>query len=441
MESLSDYTAEEIITGQDLQLGEESYEKLIVYFLQAPEAIDVENYRVEEKAEEGYALLIFSAEEDANLEVLRIQVAHKQKEALETFLFGEEEESEVEVNSDCPSNFCCLTCGRDLTISSIRLGEIFPNSTLVENDGSEYATLFNTALQTGEFNTCDRQAKLFAQIAHESANFNATVEGQINGNEMEWSLNHLLSYFKKTKGAKRHWFNQKFWDDKEYKDFITVNYYETVNGGEIGTHKSEGDKDCYGVWNGENQSNYHVKIRINFKVDDQGDHVKYTVPASEKDQHRKNIFRFAYGKTLGNADPDDEPGTEDGWLYRGKGAIQLTGKNNYQKNQEEILEWFNLNFDLVGNPNLVSDNKTVVVYSAIVYILQNVTQINDIDSMTIDQFSALVNTGNENTNIENVNGAPDRRNRYTQLTTNENLFECNNANQEEEGVENNRVQP
>jgi hypothetical protein len=60
----------------------------------------------------------------------------------------------------------------------------------------------------------------------------------------------------------------------------------------------------------------------------------------------------------------------------------------------------------------------------VAYILQNVSELEDIDGMTIDQFSALVNTGNSNNSIENVNGADDRRNRYNNLIQNENLFKC-----------------
>jgi predicted chitinase len=102
----------------------------------------------------------------------------------------------------------------------------------------------------------------------------------------------------------------------------------------------------------------------------------------------------------------------------------LTGKDNYERNQNEIQEWFNLNYNLVTNPDLVATNQTVLVYSAIAYILQNVNTIADIDVMTIDQFSALVNTGNSNSSISNVNGATDRRNRYNNLIQNDNLFKC-----------------
>jgi hypothetical protein len=162
----------------------------------------------------------------------------------EDFKNGFEDYETVE-GTGCSSNFCCTVCGRDLTITKVRLMDIFQSSTLASgNAGSQYANLFNTALQTGNFNTCDRQAKLFAQIGHESANFNSKVEGQdATGNEIEWSLDLLLTYFKRTSGAKRHWFNQDFWDDEGYKEFITVNYYETANVN--GTHKSESTEDFY----------------------------------------------------------------------------------------------------------------------------------------------------------------------------------------------------
>ena len=93
--SLSGYAAEEIITGQDLQLGEGTYEKLIVYFLQPPTHINTQDYRTEDKTEEGYSLLIFSEEGETSREVLRVQVASEQQEALVMYLFGEVEK-EVE---------------------------------------------------------------------------------------------------------------------------------------------------------------------------------------------------------------------------------------------------------------------------------------------------------------------------------------------------------
>ena len=92
--SLSGYAAKQIIVGQDLRLGEESYEKLIVHFLQAPAAIDTD-YGTEDEAEKGYSLLIFGEEGKIDQEVLKVQVASEQKEALVAYLFGIQEEPVV----------------------------------------------------------------------------------------------------------------------------------------------------------------------------------------------------------------------------------------------------------------------------------------------------------------------------------------------------------
>lgn len=53
----------------------------------------------------------------------------------------------------------------------------------------------------------------------------------------------------------------------------------------------------------------------------------------------------AIGKSMGNL------GANDGWNYRGRGFIQLTGKNNYSYYGKK------LGLNLVGNPDLANDPK------------------------------------------------------------------------------------
>lgn len=341
-----------------------------------------------------------------------------------SLIWDEEEEETEEEEITCASGFCCQVCGRDLTIDKTRLQAIFPSSTMAAGaDGNEYASLFNTALQTTEFNTCERQAKLFAQIGHESWNFNAKVEGENSkGIAKIWKLSKILSYFKRTGGAKRHWFNQEFWEDGHYKDIISSTYYEEVD--TLGLYSPTDTTGYSAIWNGAAQPGFHVDIPSSFIEDTVGTFGLLTFTEAEQDANRIRMFSEAYDKTLGNSDLAAYPNSQDGWNYRGRGAIQLTGKLNYEKNQQKILEWFNLSFDLVNNPDLLKENKTVLVYSSVAFILQNVNSIEDLDEMTIDQVSALVNTGNSNSSISNVNGAEDRRSRYENLINNEVLFKC-----------------
>ena len=58
----------------------------------------------------------------------------------------------------------------------------------------------------------------------------------------------------------------------------------------------------------------------------------------------EKIANYAYANRMGNGSPD----SGDGWKYRGRGIIQLTGKNNYQAAQDA------LGIQCVENPDMVS---------------------------------------------------------------------------------------
>jgi putative chitinase len=59
----------------------------------------------------------------------------------------------------------------------------------------------------------------------------------------------------------------------------------------------------------------------------------------------EKIASRVYGSRMGNGDES----TKEGWKFRGRGYIQLTGKDNYVKFAESINE------DIVSNPDLVSE--------------------------------------------------------------------------------------
>jgi putative chitinase len=88
---------------------------------------------------------------------------------------------------------------------------------------------------------------------------------------------------------------------------------------------------------------------------------KYFVRAGRdaEEYHRQpeKIANVVYANRMDNGDTD----SGDGWRYRGRGPIQLTGKANYTKFSEDM------GVDAVEDPDMVSENKTVALMSAIWY--------------------------------------------------------------------------
>lgn len=68
----------------------------------------------------------------------------------------------------------------------------------------------------------------------------------------------------------------------------------------------------------------------------------------------KLIANKVYANRLGNGDTE----SGDGWRYRGRGPIQITGKDNYVALQKAT------GVDVVYNPDIVNGNCTVAALSA-----------------------------------------------------------------------------
>jgi putative chitinase len=79
--------------------------------------------------------------------------------------------------------------------------------------------------------------------------------------------------------------------------------------------------------------------------------------ANEYARQPEKIANVVYANRMDNGDTD----SGDGWTYRGRGPIQLTGKANYTKFSEEM------GVDAVDNPDMVAEDKEVALMSAIWY--------------------------------------------------------------------------
>lgn len=79
--------------------------------------------------------------------------------------------------------------------------------------------------------------------------------------------------------------------------------------------------------------------------------------ANEYARKPEQIANIVYANRMGNGDT----ASGDGWKYRGRGLIQLTGKYNYQECGN------GLNLDLVDHPDQLANNPNTAVLGAIWY--------------------------------------------------------------------------
>ena len=100
----------------------------------------------------------------------------------------------------------------------------------------------------------------------------------------------------------------------------------------------------------------------------------------------QQIANKVYAGRMGNGTAD----SGDGWKYKGRGAIQLTGKDNYQLFSEWIGE------DCVNNPEMVAGKyffESAKFYFDVNHLWKYTTTVDD---ESITKISKAINLGNAN---------------------------------------------
>lgn len=115
---------------------------------------------------------------------------------------------------------------------------------------------------------------------------------------------------------------------------------------------------------------------------------------------QEKIGVTAYGGRMGNAPAP----SLDGYTYRGRGLIQLTGKANYTR------VGATLNLDLIAHPELLELPINAALSAALYWSQNNLNAY--ADKRDIVACSAAINTGNAATPEHSINGMADRRARY-----------------------------
>lgn len=126
---------------------------------------------------------------------------------------------------------------------------------------------------------------------------------------------------------------------------------------------------------------------------------KYFTPEQALAYARKpeKIANRVYANRLGNGDE----ASGDGWKYRGRGAIQVTGKTNYMKCS---LYLFN-DERLLTNPDKLLEPKYAILSACWYWRTNNLNRIADTDNIQL--LTRKVNGG--------TNGLSDRQSRFTRI--------------------------
>lgn len=95
----------------------------------------------------------------------------------------------------------------------------------------------------------------------------------------------------------------------------------------------------------------------------------------------EKLANFVYANRIGNGDQF----SGDGWRYRGRGLIMLTGKQNFIEAEQ------GLRLPLVNNPDLLAEDENAALSAAWWWHTRNLNQLADLDD--IDGISGYINRG------------------------------------------------
>ncbi len=266
-------------------------------------------------------------------------------------------------------DFACKVCGRDLEVTHEKLKKLFPRSSTVKKNPviNDY---FKLAVEKADLNTCYRQAHFFSQIDHESKGMQATEEGSI------YSLNRMLTVWKWNSNTETVFYKQSFWDDEGYLDYGGKGLYEKLDDSEDEITKYKPLSDKAFKW--KNKEDHKVEIKTGFVKNDEGEYKKHPLTSTQQKDNGKKLLNLVYSNGVGYGNGDVASG--DGYKYRGRGAIQLTGKGNYKAISDKCNSLFDTNYNWVSNPDDVKTDLKATVLSASAFIINRLGAISKLDT-------------------------------------------------------------
>ena len=109
----------------------------------------------------------------------------------------------------------------------------------------------------------------------------------------------------------------------------------------------------------------------------------------------------AFGNKVYNGRMHNQPGTDDGFNFRGRGPLQLTGRDSYEAMGASI--WL----DLVNNPGLGNAPQNVLRVAGTEFV--KLGCLPECDHDNVVQVSARINLGHPTNSPKKINGLDERR--------------------------------
>lgn len=108
-----------------------------------------------------------------------------------------------------------------------------------------------------------------------------------------------------------------------------------------------------------------------------------------------------FGDKVYNGRMGNRPGTDDGFNFRGRGCLQLTGRDSYDAIGKSCQ------LDLVDNPDLAADPANVLRVAATEFV--KLGCLPDCDADNVVRVSARINLGHPANSTKGINGLDERR--------------------------------
>lgn len=284
----------------------------------------------------------------------------------------------------------CKYCGRELEFSKELLVSIFGINSLA-NKNDQLSSYFNKSMEVLNMNSCKTICHVLSQIKIESNNFTKITE------DGWYRLSGLLTTFKKnTNGVCDSIYRQVFWDNKNYLRYVTKAVFYRVDTNR--TIKGKYVKSIEETFYRPGRRNDSIRFPTDYKLNAKGNYneIVYTrkLNSDEIDTIQKRMFNLVYMNKDGNGGFH----TNEGFLYSGKGFIQLTTKNNYIKANDILIDKFKKNFNIVSNPDVLKENYEAAVYASFIFFYMNYSPISKLDGKSSVEVTSIVNIKGEKEN-------------------------------------------